>query len=298
MRLILVMLARNEADVIEHSLNWHLASGVDHAIVLDHESTDATSDILADLARTGQVTHIRRGGLFAQSKMTTELVQLAIQRGADWVIPCDADEFWAFGDRSLKEPIMACPYNVVRVPTFNFICTKRDDPAETNPVLRMRHQVTRPPNLPKIPYVLKPCQTKVMFNVAGFRGIAEGNHDVEMDNIRPGRIDGMRINHYPLRGWEHFHSKVSKGGAALAANKSLAPDIGYHWRRWHRLLLAGKLEKEWSRQNLGRWRISLLQALGTLERVDAVAERYLRMIEARPLEVETPSAEAVEARNW
>jgi hypothetical protein len=275
MRLVLVMLARNEADVIAPALRWHLANGVDHAIVLDHDSTDATPDILSDLARNGRVTHLRRSGLYAQAEMTAELVRLAAEKhGADWVIPCDADEFWSFSDGSLKDAIADIGHDVIRVRTLNFIPTKLDDLNETDPVLRMRHKVARPPHVPKIPYLLKPTMDKVMFAVRGFRSIEMGNHSVVLERQTTAHDARMSISHYPLRSQEQFFAKVIHGGAALEANKSLSQLSGYHWRRWYKLYRLGRLEQEWGRQNLGRLRLGLLRTLGVIERDDAMAERY------------------------
>jgi hypothetical protein len=280
-RVVLVMLARDEADVIGGALRWHLATGVDHAIVMDHESKDATPDILSDLARDGRVTHIRRGGLYAQAEMTSELVRIAAaDHGADWVVPCDADEFWTCGGASFKDVIAASPFNIIRFPTVNFVTTALDDAAIADPVLRMQHKVPKPPKIPKLPYVIKPSQSKVMFAVDGFRGIAMGNHDVKLDAPRPGRHDSALIHHYPLRSREHFFTKVIQGGAALEANKALAPNAGYHWRRWYAIYKQGGLEKEWQRLCLGKFRLAALRALNVVVKDEAFGPLYRRSIES------------------
>jgi hypothetical protein len=284
-RIVLVMLARDEADVIGHVLRWHLATGVDHAVVMDHESKDATPDILSDLARDGRVTHIRRSGLYAQAEMTTELVRIAAdQHAADWVVPCDADEFWTGNGTNLKEIVQASPCNIIRVPTVNFIPTHADPAEQPDPVLRMQFKVPKAPKIPKLPYVLKPSQSKVMFNVTGFRKIAMGNHDVELEAPRPGRHDAMLIHHYPLRSKEHFFMKVIQGGAALEANKSLSPKAGYHWRRWYAIYKRGGLEREWRRLSLGGLRLAACRALNIVQRDSEFGELYLRTV-ARPARV-------------
>lgn len=276
-RVVLVMQARDEADVIGRVLRWHLATGVDHAVVMDHESKDATPDILSDLARDGRVTHIRRSGLFAQAEMMTKLVRIAAdQHGAEWVVPCDADEFWTGSGTNLKEIFASAPYNIIRVPTVNFIPTQLDSASQSDPVLRMQFKVPHPPKIPKLPYVLKRSQSKVAFKVAGFREMAPGNHDVEVETPRPGRHGPMLIHHYPLRSKEHFFRKVIQGGAALEANKTLSPNEGYHWRRWYTIHKQGGLEREWDRLSLGAIRLAAWRALNVVQKDAVFGEHYLK----------------------
>jgi glycosyltransferase involved in cell wall biosynthesis len=267
MRVVLVMLARNEADVIGHNLRWHLSTGVDHAIVMDHSSTDSTPEVLRELG--SRVTVIRRSGPYNQAEMTSEMCRLARdEHGADWIMPVDADEFWV-SSGNVKEAIAKASGNVIRAPTTNFVPTTLDNPAERNPVLRMHYKVSKPPKIPKLPYVLKPSQSKVMFEARGFRQIFTGNHDVEIDNPHTVRGD-VAISHYPLRSLEHFYSKVIQGGAAI---KNFSPKDGYHWRRWYGLYQSGLLDREWRRLNLGRFTVAALQALQVVSKDLTLAER-------------------------
>lgn len=279
MRIVLVMLARNEADIIGPTLRWHLATGVDHAIVIDHDSTDATPDILSDLARDGRVTHLRRQGLYNQAEMTTELVRLAAdEHAADWVVPCDADELWTCPGMNLREIVAASPNNVIKVPTVNFVPTANDPAHEADPVLRMQYKAANPPKIPKLPYVLKPIQSKVMFKVDGFRKILMGNHVVDVEAPQIGRHEGFVIHHYPLRSRDHFFLKVIQGGAALEANKSLTKLQGYHWRRWYDLYKRGKLDSEWRRMRLGELRLAAWQLAGVVKRDVSFGRRYLEAV--------------------
>lgn len=265
----LVMLARNEADVIGHTLRWHFENGVEHAVVMDHASTDATPEILRGFG--DRVRVVTYAGNFSQAELTTGLVRTCIEEfGSDWIIPCDADEFWA-GD--FHAAIARTDANILRVPTINFVAAEVDDELEPNPVLRMRWKIARPPRIPKLPYILKPCQSKVMFATPGFRTIAAGNHDVDLASPKLSREHGLSISHYPLRSRAHFFEKVIQGGAALEAAGEHAK-IGYHWRRWFAIYKAGKLEREWRRQSLSEWRLAVLKALGWVVRDRVMAERY------------------------
>lgn len=261
MRIGLVMIAKNEADVIGHNLRWHFDAGVEHAVVMDHGSTDATADILAGFGERVRV--IPYDGPYHQGVLTSGLVRTAIaQFGSDWIIPCDADEFWTGDIRNA----VTTSANILRVPTLNFAAADDDDANEPNPVVRMRWKVVKPPKIPKLPYILKQCQSKVMFATRGFRRIHDGNHDVELAAPHLSREHGLSISHYPLRSKQHFFEKVIQGGAALEAAGADAK-IGYHWRRWYAIYKAGRLDAEWRRQSLGGWRLAALRAFGCVERV-------------------------------
>src|ERR1039458_1887987 len=59
MKLVMTLLVRNEADIIEANLEYHLAQGVDFVIVTDHGSEDGTSEILREYERMGVAKVIR-----------------------------------------------------------------------------------------------------------------------------------------------------------------------------------------------------------------------------------------------
>ena len=71
-------------------------AGVDHVIATDHRSDDGTTDILESYERDGTLTLLREDGeTLEQAAWVTRMARLAAtEHGADWVINCDADEFW------------------------------------------------------------------------------------------------------------------------------------------------------------------------------------------------------------
>ena len=96
MRIAMTLLVRDEADIVDTWLRYHLARGVDVVLVTDHRSVDGTSDILREHAGDGRVV-VRReeAEVIRQSEWMTQMSRLAAtEHGADWVIPSDADEFW------------------------------------------------------------------------------------------------------------------------------------------------------------------------------------------------------------
>ena len=101
----MTLLARDEADVIEQWLAFHLNAGADFVIATDNRSEDGTTDVLERYAREGHVHLIREQGEdLRQDEWVTRMARLAATDfGADWVINSDADEFWwPRGDHSTR----------------------------------------------------------------------------------------------------------------------------------------------------------------------------------------------------
>ena len=117
MKLVMTLLVRDEADVIDAHLAFHLHAGADLVIAMDHRSHDGTTEILRAYEREGYVVVIPQDAeRVHQSEWVTTMARLAAsEHGADWVINSDADEFWWPCASSLKEALDTVPsrYGVV-----------------------------------------------------------------------------------------------------------------------------------------------------------------------------------------
>ena len=111
MKLVMTLLVRDEADVIDAHLAFHLHAGADLVIAMDHRSHDGTTEILKAYEREGYVVVIPQDAeRVHQSEWVTTMARLAAsEHGADWVINSDADEFWWPCASSLKEALDAVP---------------------------------------------------------------------------------------------------------------------------------------------------------------------------------------------
>ena len=96
MTLVMTLLARDEIDIVDSWLAFHLNAGVDLVIATDNRSQDGTTEVLEEYARSGHVHLIREPGEdLRQNEWVTRMARLAAtEYGADWVINSDADEFW------------------------------------------------------------------------------------------------------------------------------------------------------------------------------------------------------------
>jgi hypothetical protein len=125
MKLVLTLRARDEADIVDAQIAFHLNAGVDFVVATDHRSQDGTTETLESYARDGHLHLIRADGdEMNEGEWATRMSRLAASEfGADWVIPSDADELWWPRGGSLKEVLASVPprYGVVRALLRHFV---------------------------------------------------------------------------------------------------------------------------------------------------------------------------------
>ncbi len=132
MRLVLTVIARNEGDILEATLRYHLAQGVDHILAIDDGSTDATPEILERFRTDGLLTVVPRPHKSEhfgtdQPVWRTTLSRLAAtEHQADWVLPSDADECWwpLAGDLRTSLAMVPAHYDGVLAAKNEFIFTQ------------------------------------------------------------------------------------------------------------------------------------------------------------------------------
>jgi hypothetical protein len=125
MKLVMTLRARDEADVVDAQISFHLQAGVDFIVATDHRSSDGTTEILEEHARADHLHLIRETGEeMNEGEWATRMARLAASDfGADWVISSDADEFWWPRGGSLKEVLTSVPerYGIVRALLRQFV---------------------------------------------------------------------------------------------------------------------------------------------------------------------------------
>jgi len=110
MRLVQTLVVRDEADIVDAQIAYHLNAGVDFVIATDHESRDGTTEILESYARDGHLRRIPVSGEMFDGPWRTHMARLAAtEHRADWVINTDADEFWMPRRGVLKDVFAAVP---------------------------------------------------------------------------------------------------------------------------------------------------------------------------------------------
>ena len=94
--IVMLILCRNEADIICENLSYHLRHGVDAFVIMDNGSIDGTRDLVAEFEKLGVATIVDQPmHIKAQGKWMTELAGIALDKyQPDWIIASDVDEFW------------------------------------------------------------------------------------------------------------------------------------------------------------------------------------------------------------
>jgi hypothetical protein len=215
MKLVMTLLARDEADVIEAWLSFHLNAGADFVIATDNRSTDGTTEVLERYARQGHVHLIREPGEdLRQNEWVTRMARLAATNfGADWVVNSDADEFWWPRGASLRDMLAAVPPRYGTVGAFLRMFPPRPA-AEGSFAERMtvRFSALAPINDPASLY--KPIR-KVVHRAHPEITLTRGNHalvDSPFDPLR-GWFP-LEVFHFPLRSPEQCAHKAELQGRA------------------------------------------------------------------------------------
>ena len=114
---------RNEEDLLEVNLRYHFSTAIDAAIVIDNGSDDGSLDVLLRLSQEFPILVASEPGPYRQSEKMTRMARWAARRGADWVLPIDADEFWTGAESPLREVLAQLPSSVsaVKVDVVNFV---------------------------------------------------------------------------------------------------------------------------------------------------------------------------------
>ncbi len=238
MKLVMTLLARDEADVVDAQLSFHLDAGVDFVIATDNRSEDGTTEILERYAREGVLHRIdERGDDLRQTEWVTRMARLAATDfGADWVINADADEFWWPRAPTLKELLASVPdrYGVVRGAWRNFVPRPDDGGFFAE---RMTVRFTTPS------FIDHPLGThlKSAHRAAADVRIGRGNHEAFGDGLVPLRgWFPFEIFHFPVRSFEQCRRKYVTQFHALERNAERG--IPEHMAEAHRAYLAGRLE--------------------------------------------------------
>ncbi len=260
MRLVMTLVVRDEADVLELNLRAHRALGVDAFVVLDNGSTDGTAAILKRWEQAG-LAHVTTDPDADTDEVFLEwqtrlALQAATELSADWVINNDGDEFWLPLTGNLADTFTAVPDDVhgVLAPRLEFV------PVADNPEPFWERMILRERNTRVLP--------KIAHRAAADIRVGPGSHHVSSESLGLGEtagkpsLRGLRekpkqpnliapastfpcvIFHVPLRSFSQFHSRLQIGLRIAATRDSqkletaikdvIAPDEAE--RRWQQLI--------------------------------------------------------------
>jgi hypothetical protein len=265
MKVVMTLTARDEADIVDEQLAFHLAIGVDFVIAADNESTDGTTEILEKYARNGCLHRIEAPDPFLQIELVTEMARVATTRfGADWVINSDADEFWWPRSGMLKEILAAVPrrFGGVRGMWRNF--PPRPEAAGSF-AERMTVRSQKPVD------ELHPFNThfKTLHRGSPDVEVGGGNHDVAGSGVTPLHAwYPIDVLHFPIRSFEQFERKFMRHWEVTSVDGEATNPFYNRIRDAHR---EGRLEELYDSYVVGDDELGRGSANGTL-----VADTRLR----------------------
>lgn len=241
MRIVMTLLVRDEEDIVDTNIRYHLSQGVDFVIATDNRSRDRTRDILLRHARAGHLRLIDEAGDdYSQGKWVTRMARLAhAEHGADWIINNDADEFWWPRAGTLRSVLSGVTggIGVLRVARTNFRPV-REEGVPFFERMTWRERVSLNAHG-------KPLPSKVCHRAAADVTVGQGNHRVS-GSIGP-MIDTEQIEilHFPLRTYAQFENKIRLGGAACERNRQLPREVNSTWRFLYEEYRRGRLRRHY-----------------------------------------------------
>lgn len=230
MRITTLSVMKNEADIIEVFIRYHLQF-VSRMVIVDHASTDSSAKIVKQLIGAGLPVELHTSIVVGhhQNAILNEHAQMFLAvNSADWIIPLDIDEFIVA--RKPLEIILQTASTDAPLELLwkTYVPTADDDQSEKNVLKRIKHcMVTEAGIFSKIAI---PAQLLR----AGYR-IAMGNHAL-MDKhgtkcIKIQSNDQLFLAHFPVRSPEQFMGKVLAGWLATAAKAEKAKNEAFHWKK-------------------------------------------------------------------
>ena len=211
MKVVQTLVVRDEADIVDVQIRYHLNAGVDFVVATDHQSVDGTTDILESYARAGVLRRISVADpVMRDGPWRTRMARLAAtEHGADWVLNTDADEFWMPRGGSLKEVLGSVPesHGIVFALSRHFVPRPDDERsfAERMTVRAAPRAAIHDPTSPYRPHL------KAAHRADPVITISFGSHTVwsprwrALHNWHP-----VDVLHFPFRSLEQWENKGSR----------------------------------------------------------------------------------------
>ena len=222
-----LMMVKDEADIIIKCLNYWVSIGVTDFYICDNGSTDSTNEQISYFSNNVPGVHITRttddDPTFAGERITNELKDKALADGHRWLFPADADEFLQLPARFDSLP--------------DYLETFEHDPkpfAQQFKYLNM---------MPGGGTVWQEPHRKVFGWFDASMRIGIGNH--HMCGMPLEENSAIFYKHYQYRTKEQFEHKMLNHGQAMEAMN--ATDNGYYlWYQAYKQDPRGWVRDKWN----------------------------------------------------
>jgi glycosyltransferase involved in cell wall biosynthesis len=279
MRIAAVLGVKDEVELIDSTIAHLRNIGVDAIIACDMGSTDGTLEVLEQYRSDSDLLILQLNEQTTIEEWSRANLQLARKANVDWVVFIDADEYLLPAKGSLRHCEGLVDADVVNVDIFNVpvgptgpLMPHRLEPSRygevaliVKPFPGSREYFLENPAAPIIRMAWPP---KVMVRPDRIVRVMDGAHSVVpvagavLRSVNP---SDLLIAHLPFSTQSRFARKIDNIRRAFEIHeKNLAPDSGWHWRRWLALADEGRLSEEFNRNIFDADMIAMLRADGVV----------------------------------
>jgi hypothetical protein len=262
-KLSMVILVKNEEDIIEKNIRFHSALGVDNFVIMDNNSEDNTRDILSSLKNEFEITIIDEKGPYAQSKFMTKLNKIAKKKyNPDWIINNDADEFWVPTVTESLKDALNFKGSVLQVPRSNMILYDGIN-SWVESEYRVANQILSREDYDNTNIMLGKIGRKVIINPHGYIKTNSGNHSAEHIAFwKKQEFRKIHIYHYPIRSYKQFEKTIKNRAKLL----KIGAKMGIHYKKWAKLYEEGKLLEEFEKMVFDNEKLKCLQDINIIKK--------------------------------
>ena len=251
-RVVALIAFKDEVDLLRQNVAHHRAAGVGGFVLMDKCSTDGSGAVADALAREPDVRLLREPNRDSvRWDWRRRMVQVArSDLRADWLVWCDADEFWIPEGGSFAQMPEPARCDVVVARRFNALPDPR---LRAESLAVPSHWVVARPDANAAaggatPWILGPVGPKAMARASAVENVLPGGHGFRgRGPLREAHAGATRVLHLPVRTEEGFLRKMRNVREVLAHNPGKPRDEARHWRRWAAMGEA-ELRAEYRRQ--------------------------------------------------
>ena len=230
MKIVSITMVKNEVDIIESFVRYHL-NILDEMIILDNNSSDETLKILNNLVDEGLPIIVIKDddGFYNQNVKLSKLLNMAIyEYNADLVCVLDVDEFITSdycNARNILKSLDSSFYYLVKWVTY--VPTSKDNDSKFIPK-KITH--VRDESWERFYKVIVPKEIILNYDAK----LQMGSHDLDIKNFDKTKLKKieltLKIAHFPLRSPEQCMSKVLVGWPNIISTNLEDKPWAWHWK--------------------------------------------------------------------